>query len=240
MGAANAVAPQIGARNSTAIARSQGASPVRPSSGLGINVDLAPVADVPSSTSSIMYRQGRTYSFSASRTAALADAFATAWSRGCRAEHEALPGARDHAATTPTRRVVTIARHANAASTDLRPIERRSPPTSRSSCCRTRRTPRTTRQRGGLVAGDRRHAPPPGPRLHRRDDHRFADGHGGVTWRRRVPPGARRCAGGDGLHPPHGFGGFVAGRSSPAARLRKGGIDLEARPCGRHTSGSSR
>ena len=70
-------APQIGATGSTSTARYQGAITGSALKGLGINVDLAPVADVPSSTSSIMYRQGRTFSFSATRTAALADAFAT-------------------------------------------------------------------------------------------------------------------------------------------------------------------
>jgi beta-N-acetylhexosaminidase len=43
---------------------------------LGVNVDLAPVADVPASTSSFMYLQGRTWSFGASKTSRLANAFA--------------------------------------------------------------------------------------------------------------------------------------------------------------------
>jgi beta-N-acetylhexosaminidase len=45
--------------------------------GLGINVDLAPVADLPATTASFMYRAGRTWSFNAIRTAVLSDAFAT-------------------------------------------------------------------------------------------------------------------------------------------------------------------
>jgi beta-N-acetylhexosaminidase len=44
--------------------------------GLGINVDFAPVADV-ATTDSFIYKQGRTWSFSAKTTAALADAFAS-------------------------------------------------------------------------------------------------------------------------------------------------------------------
>jgi beta-N-acetylhexosaminidase len=48
----------------------------------GINNDLAPVADVPSSTSSFMYQQGRTWSFSASVTATLSDAFASGLEAG--------------------------------------------------------------------------------------------------------------------------------------------------------------
>jgi beta-N-acetylhexosaminidase len=43
---------------------------------LGVNLDLAPVADVPASTSSFMYLQGRTWSFGAAKTARLTNAFA--------------------------------------------------------------------------------------------------------------------------------------------------------------------
>jgi beta-N-acetylhexosaminidase len=69
--------PQMGALGSTTIARSQGAATGSALRGLGINVDLAPVADVPASTASFLYKQGRTWSFSATTTAALSDAFAT-------------------------------------------------------------------------------------------------------------------------------------------------------------------
>jgi beta-N-acetylhexosaminidase len=44
--------------------------------GLGVNTDFAPVADVPGSTSSEVYRQGRTWSFEATTTARLAGSFA--------------------------------------------------------------------------------------------------------------------------------------------------------------------
>ena len=44
--------------------------------GLGVNTDFAPVADVPGSTGSAVYRQGRTWSFDAKTTARLAGAFA--------------------------------------------------------------------------------------------------------------------------------------------------------------------
>jgi beta-N-acetylhexosaminidase len=69
--------PEIGRIGSTAVARSQGASTGSALHDLGINVDLAPVADVPASTSSFMYRAGRTFSFDAATTASLADAFAS-------------------------------------------------------------------------------------------------------------------------------------------------------------------
>ena len=69
--------PQMGRLGKTSVARAQGSSTGTALLGLGINVDFAPVADVPSSTSSFMYLQGRTFSFSSTTTAALSDAFAS-------------------------------------------------------------------------------------------------------------------------------------------------------------------
>jgi beta-N-acetylhexosaminidase len=69
--------PQMGRLGSTSTAHTQGVNTGAALRGLGINVDFAPVADVPASTASFMYRGLRTFSFSARRTAALADAFAT-------------------------------------------------------------------------------------------------------------------------------------------------------------------
>jgi beta-N-acetylhexosaminidase len=68
--------PQMGALASTTVARSQGIDTGAGLRDLGINVDFAPVADVPASTSSFMYQEGRTWSFNASRTSWLANAFA--------------------------------------------------------------------------------------------------------------------------------------------------------------------
>lgn len=68
--------PEMGRRGSTSVARSQGAQTGNALRGLGINVDLAPVADVPRSDASFMYQQGRTFGFDATLTAKLADAFA--------------------------------------------------------------------------------------------------------------------------------------------------------------------
>jgi beta-N-acetylhexosaminidase len=70
-------APQMGRLGSASVAYSQGRATGVALRGLGINVDFAPVADVPASTSSFMYRDGRTFSFSARRTALLANAFAS-------------------------------------------------------------------------------------------------------------------------------------------------------------------
>jgi beta-N-acetylhexosaminidase len=67
--------PQMGDIGLASTARTQGALTGSALFGLGINSDLAPVADVPVSTSSFMYQQGRTWSFSPSLTATLSDAF---------------------------------------------------------------------------------------------------------------------------------------------------------------------
>lgn len=74
--------PQMGSLGSTSTATSQGHAAGAALTCAGINNDLAPVADVPASTSSFMYQQGRTWSFSASTTAALSDAFATGLGQG--------------------------------------------------------------------------------------------------------------------------------------------------------------
>jgi beta-N-acetylhexosaminidase len=70
-------APQMGRIGSASIAGAQGASAATALRVLGINVDLAPVADIPASSDSFLYRDGRTFSFNPTRTALLADAFAT-------------------------------------------------------------------------------------------------------------------------------------------------------------------
>jgi len=68
--------PQMGASGSTSTASAQGQATGKALLKDGINLDLAPVADVPASTSSFMYQQGRTWSFSAATTTTVADAFA--------------------------------------------------------------------------------------------------------------------------------------------------------------------
>jgi beta-N-acetylhexosaminidase len=67
----------MGRLGSASTARAQGANTGAALRALGINADFAPVADVPATTSSFMYREGRTWSFSARATAVLADAFAS-------------------------------------------------------------------------------------------------------------------------------------------------------------------
>lgn len=68
---------QMGSLGLASVAHTQGQMTGGALRGLGINVDFAPVADVPTSTSSFMYQAGRTWSFSAIRTSGVANAFAT-------------------------------------------------------------------------------------------------------------------------------------------------------------------
>jgi beta-N-acetylhexosaminidase len=68
---------QLGELGSATTARKHGRLTGAALRGLGVNTDLAPVADVPASTASFMHRQGRTWSFSAASTERLANAFAS-------------------------------------------------------------------------------------------------------------------------------------------------------------------
>jgi beta-N-acetylhexosaminidase len=68
--------PQMGGGGSSDVVRRQGRKTGAGLLDLGINTDLAPVADVPVSTSSFIYEQGRTWSFDARETSRLANAFA--------------------------------------------------------------------------------------------------------------------------------------------------------------------
>ena len=70
-------ASQMGRDGHASVAWAQGASTGAALRDLGIDIDFAPVADVPGSSASFMYRDGRTFSFSATGTAVLANAFAS-------------------------------------------------------------------------------------------------------------------------------------------------------------------
>ena len=73
---------RMGAVGSASEALDQGARTGRALDALGVNVDLAPVADVPASPRSFMLVGGRTWSGSASATSALANAFASGLEQG--------------------------------------------------------------------------------------------------------------------------------------------------------------
>lgn len=85
--------PEIGRLRSTKVARAQGARTGAALRRLGVNMNLAPVADVPRSRASFMLQQGRTFSFDSKRTARLANAFASGLaSRGVLATMKHFPG----------------------------------------------------------------------------------------------------------------------------------------------------
>jgi beta-N-acetylhexosaminidase len=67
---------QLGALHSGTKAEHQGAATGRALLGLGVNLDFAPLADVPGSAGSFLYRQGRTWSFAWHTTARLSGWFA--------------------------------------------------------------------------------------------------------------------------------------------------------------------
>jgi beta-N-acetylhexosaminidase len=115
--------PQMGADGRTSTARDQGAATGQALRGLGINVDLAPVADVPASTSSFLFKQGRTFSFSADKTAALATAFAAGLvSEDVQATMKHFPGLGLATSNTDTS-VVTITASKAALAPGLKPYQ---------------------------------------------------------------------------------------------------------------------
>jgi beta-N-acetylhexosaminidase len=85
--------PDMGDLGSSDTAHTQGRKTGSSLVGLGINTDFAPVADVPASTASFIYRQGRTWSFSSRETSRLANAFALGLGdRGALATMKHFPG----------------------------------------------------------------------------------------------------------------------------------------------------
>ena len=116
-------APQMGALGSGSTAYSQGESTGIVLGCAGINSNLAPVADVPSSSSSFMYQDGRTWSFSAATTATLSDAFASGLVAGGDVPAmKHFPGIGFAAANTD-RNVVTITASASALAPGLSPYQ---------------------------------------------------------------------------------------------------------------------
>jgi beta-N-acetylhexosaminidase len=117
-------AVEMGETGDPALAREEGAETGAALEGLGINVDLAPVADVPASTRSFMYQQGRTFSFSAETTAVLADAFAAGL-----ATHGVIPSLKHFpgiglATSNTDAKVVTITASAETLASGLLPYQR--------------------------------------------------------------------------------------------------------------------
>ena len=116
--------PSMGRIGSTSIARQQGSNTGVALRRVGVNVDLAPVADIPRSTRAFMYQQGRTFSSQATRTARLADAFAAGLaSSGVMATMKHFPGI-GLAIRNTDRYVDTVDATAADLAPDLRPYRR--------------------------------------------------------------------------------------------------------------------
>lgn len=116
--------PQMGAIGSSEVARRQGRRTGIALRRLGVNTDFAPVADVPASRASFLYRQGRTWSFGARRTARLSSAFALGLGRGgALATMKHFPGLGYATLNTDTH-VVRITTTAEQLAPGLRPYRR--------------------------------------------------------------------------------------------------------------------
>ena len=114
---------QMVASGSSAVALDQGKKTGIALEGLGINLDLAPVADVPSSTSSFMYQQGRTWSFSATTTTIYSNAFTTGLRQGAELPSmKHFPGI-GFAALNTDSHPVTIGASAAALAPGIRPYQ---------------------------------------------------------------------------------------------------------------------
>ncbi len=77
--------PEIAATGSAGVSYSEGRATGLYLNSLGINMDLAPVADVPTFSGAFIWRQGRAFAFSASAVAT----YATAFARGVQSAHAA-------------------------------------------------------------------------------------------------------------------------------------------------------
>jgi beta-N-acetylhexosaminidase len=67
---------QMVATGKVSVARQQGVATGRYLRGFGINFNIAPILDVPTSTNSFMYQENRTFSFNANQVARFGSAFA--------------------------------------------------------------------------------------------------------------------------------------------------------------------
>jgi beta-N-acetylhexosaminidase len=85
--------PQIAATHNPAVATREGQATGRYLKGLGINMDLAPVVDVPTSRQAFIFQQGRAFSFDANTVSTFATAFALGLqSTGVAATAKHFPG----------------------------------------------------------------------------------------------------------------------------------------------------
>lgn len=117
-------ARQMGVDGRSETAGDQGAAAARALRRRGVNVDLAPVADVPSSTASFMYLAGRTFAFGPRKVGRLAGAFADGLgSERIVAAVKHFPGI-GRARRNTDRNAVTIRASRSSLDTDLAPFRK--------------------------------------------------------------------------------------------------------------------
>ena len=93
--------PQMAATGRVSVASAQGSATGRFLRTWGINLNLAPVADVPTFSRAFIWRQGRAFSFSATKVASFATAFAVGLqASGVAATAKHFPGLGSAATTT--------------------------------------------------------------------------------------------------------------------------------------------
>src|SRR5262245_35979944 len=116
-------ARQMGIDNSVTEVTQQGSSSAAALKASGINVNLAPVADVADSTASFMYQQARTFGFSNTRVGRLALAFANGTnSQGVVPTFKPFPGIGRATRNTDAYKVV-ISASRSTLNEDLYPFE---------------------------------------------------------------------------------------------------------------------
>lgn len=97
--------PQMAATNKVAVASSQGRATGSYLRSWGINIDLAPVSDVPTFGGAFIWKQGRAFSFKAGKVSLFASAFASGLqSRGVAATAKHFPGLGSAATDTDFKR----------------------------------------------------------------------------------------------------------------------------------------
>ncbi len=120
--------PQMAATNKVSVAAGQGRATGRLLQGYGINMDLAPVSDVPTFRGAFIWRQGRAFSFNAAKTAKFATAFAFGLqSRGVAATAKHFPGLGSDGNDTDFTRLQELTPTAAQRAAALEPYERMIP-----------------------------------------------------------------------------------------------------------------
>ena len=167
--------PQIAARGSTSVAFKQGAMTGAYLRARGINMDLAPVLDVPTSSRAFIWQQGRAFSFSASAVARFGGQFALESSRPVSRLPASIFRGLARPRSTPTTAVRSCTPRALSARRHSSPT-RPDPAGPRRDHALDRWVPglRSQRRLGGSVTPDHPGTAARSLALRRRHDHRLA------------------------------------------------------------------